>query len=137
MRIFFDASAMTKRYVREISSERVLELYRRADEVVLSVICIPEVISGFNRLRREGYVTKNHYLELKTLVFTDCLHAVIVDVNTAVIDQAVSCLERNILRAMDAIHVASALVSGCDLFVSADKRQCAAARDMGISVEHA
>jgi predicted nucleic acid-binding protein len=35
---------------------------------------------------------------------------------------------------MDAIHVAAALACEADVFVSADQRQCAAARSAGLNV---
>jgi len=43
-------------------------------------------------------------------------------------------LESNPLRAMDAIHVASAAAYGAELFASADLRQLAAARKLKLRV---
>ena len=45
-------------------------------------------------------------------------------------------LEHNVLRAMDALHVACALEWQAELFVTADKRQLKAARKSGINTEY-
>ena len=49
-----------------------------------------------------------------------------------VIPYAVMLMESNTLRAMDALHIAAAKTWGCDLFVTADKEQAAAARRAGL-----
>ena len=54
MRVFFDASAFAKRYVEEQGSEQVLQWCDRSTELALSVVVVPELISAFCRLRREG-----------------------------------------------------------------------------------
>jgi predicted nucleic acid-binding protein len=38
------------------------------------------------------------------------------------------------LRGMDAVQLAAALLSGCDLFVAADRRLCQAARQVRLQV---
>ncbi len=43
--------------------------------------------------------------------------------------------EDNALRAMDAIHIGSAVALGAEVFVSADQRQCDAASRAGLQVE--
>ena len=48
---------------------------------------------------------------------------------------AVTLLENNVLRAMDALHVAGALVWQADLFVTADRRQFAAAQQAGLNAQ--
>jgi predicted nucleic acid-binding protein len=50
MRTFFDTSAFVKRYVEEPGSERVMEICREAEHLVLSLICLPEMVSTLNRL---------------------------------------------------------------------------------------
>jgi predicted nucleic acid-binding protein len=57
MRVFFDTSAFVKRYVDEPGSDCVQELCSRADQIALSVVCFPEMISTLNRLVRERKVS--------------------------------------------------------------------------------
>lgn len=64
----------------------------------------------------------------------DIADALICDTSPQVIQQAAGVLESNAVRTLDAIHVAAALTVGADTFVSADIRQCAAARAVGMNV---
>lgn len=51
-----------------------------------------------------------------------------------VVASAISLLEAQPLRAMDALHLACALAVKPDLFVSADRRQLAAAKRAGLKI---
>lgn len=134
MRVYFDSSAFAKRYLDEVGTGEVLAWSDRADELALSVVAIPELVSAFCRLRREGLITEAQYVQVKTDFMADVADALICDTSPQVIQQAVTALESNPLRALDAIHVAAALTVGADTFVSADARQCAAARALGMNV---
>lgn len=135
MRLFFDTSAFVKRYVGEPDSSRVLELCARADTIGLSIILLPELISTLRRLVRGGRLPEADYGHLKAAALRDLRDADLCDPTPTVLERTVGCLERNLLRAMDAIHVGSALVYRPDLFVSADHRQLEAARQEGLAVE--
>lgn len=134
MRIYFDTSALAKRYVREPGTEAVLEKCSEATEIVISVICLPELVSAFNRLRRENSITTEQYSSLKNEAIADLRQAMFVELSPTVLQEAVFCLESATLRAMDAIHIATARRTGCDSFISADTRQCDAARKLGLAV---
>ena len=135
MRIAFDSSALAKRYVAEAGTERVLELCAQASQVILSVLCIPEIISGLNRLRREKGLSRRKYRSLKKDLAADVSQALLVPISETVLVVAIRALEGAPLRALDALHTATALDSSCDLFVSADTRQCKAARSLGLQVQ--
>lgn len=135
MRLFLDSSALAKRYISEGGSDLVLMRCSEADEILLSLICIPEIVSGLNRLKREGKLTHHQYRQLKGEFAGDLAEATVLDFTEAVIQESIRCLEKNAVRGMDAIHVASAAVFGSDLFLSADSRQCKAARQVGLRVE--
>lgn len=137
MRVFFDTSAFVKRYIREAGTDAVLEWSDRATEIGLSGIALPEVISAFCRLRREAKITDVQYRQLKASLLADIEDAAVCDLTPAVLGLAVTSLEANVLRGMDAIHIASAAALQADVFVSADKRQCAAAAIAGLRVEMA
>lgn len=135
MRLFLDTSALAKQYVREPGSPEVRGWIAEADELVLSVLALPELISLFSRSRREGGISNEQYAVLKQNARRAIGEATIIQTTSAVIAVAIRCLERAPLRASDAIHIASALEAGVDRFVSADRRQCEAARVMGLRVE--
>ena len=137
MRLFLDSSALAKRYVAEAGSEKVIRLCAEADDIVLSVLCVPELISAFNRLKREGRISSHAYRRLKQELAADMAQASLIELSPEVLQQTTRCLERTALRTLDAIHVASAKIALCDLFVSADQRQQDAAQKLKLTCERA
>ena len=137
MRVFFDTSAFVKRYIFEAGTDTVLELCDRATEIGLSGIALPEIVSAFCRLRRENKITEAQYRQLKSLLMVDIEDVAICDLTPVVLAQAVSSLETNVLRGMDAIHIGCAVALEADVFISADKRQLEAAVRAGLNVEFA
>ena len=134
MRVYFDSSALAKRYVEEAGTAQVLEWCERATELALSVIAVPELISAFCRLKREGKLTGAQYRQLKNDLMSDLTDALVCDTTPEVVQQAVAVLEASPLRGMDALHIGAALACRADLFVSADAKQCAAAKALGLKV---
>lgn len=134
MRVFFDSSAFTKRYVHEEGTDIVLSWCEQATELCLSGIALPEIISAFCRLQRDNLVSPIQYRHLKTMLMADINDAAICDMTPEVIRHSIIALEKNVLRGMDAIHIGSALALNVDMFVSADARQCAAATQAGLKV---
>ena len=135
MRVFFDTSAFVKRYVSEPGTDVVLHWCDRATEIILSGIALPEIISTFCRLQREGRITATQYQQLKSLLMADIEDVAICDLTPVVLAQTIWSLERNVLRGMDAIHIGSAVALKADIFVSADKRQVEAAAISGLRSE--
>lgn len=134
MRVFFDSSALAKRYIDEKGTREVLAWCDQASELTLSVIAIPELISAFSRLRRERKLSPNQYQRLKSELTADIADALICDTTPQVIGHSIQALEKHPLRGMDAIHIGAAVVSEAEVFVSADGKQCAAARALGLKV---
>ena len=134
MKVFLDTSAFAKRYAAEQGSDKVAKLCQQADNLVVSVICLPELVSTLSRLLREKKITKADYRKLKGDAMMDLADIDICQITPAVLASAVSLLETNPLRAMDAFHVACAVVVEADIFVSADYRQLAAARKAGLKI---
>lgn len=137
MRVFFDTSAFVKRYVSEAGTDTVLAWCDQATEIILSGIALPELISAFCRLQREGRITDTQYRQLKSLLLADIEDVAICDLTPTVLAQAILSLEKNVLRGMDAIHIGSAVTLKADVFISADKHQLDAAARMGLRVESA
>lgn len=134
MHVFLDSSAFAKRYIEESGTAEVISWCDQATRLGLSIIAIPELISAFCRLRREGALTASQYRRIKGDLFADIADALICDTNPDVIQLAIRALERHTLHGMDAIHIGAALASGAEVFVSADARQCAAAEALGLKV---
>lgn len=128
MRVFFDSSAFAKRYLGETGSDAVVSWCDKATEIVLSGVALPEIISAFCRLRREGRLTEVQYRQLKGLLLADIADIAICDLTPIVMAETLASLEGSSLRAMDAIHVGSAVAFKAAVFVTGDKRQAKAAR---------
>jgi len=135
MKLFVDSSAFAKRYVQENGSEEIEMFLQRASELALSIILVPEIISGLNRRSREGTLSTKDYRKLKTQLLEDVHDATVIQITPSVISHSVKLLEKNVLRAMDSLHVACAIEWQSDLFVTSDKRQFMASRNTGLSTE--
>ena len=135
MLVFFDSSAFVKRFIQETGTDQVMEWCDKATEIGLSSVALPEIISAFCRLQREDKINMEQYLQLKRMLMVDIEDAVVCDLGPLVLAKAISSLENNILRGMDAIHIGSAVVLKADIFISSDNRQCDAADRAGLLVK--
>lgn len=136
MKTFFDASAFAKRYVEEKGSQLVDDICQGATELSISVICVPEIISALNRRIREKRLSRRDYATIKQSLSDDVRDAVIINLIPEVIATSTELLEVSPLRAMDALHIACALVWRAGLFVSSDKQQITAAKKAGLQTKY-
>jgi len=134
MRIFFDSSAFAKRYIEEPGSDKVEDLCAQATLLGVSLICLPEVISGLCRLSRDSILTKNQYEVTRRALLKDFEDITVCNITPAVIGQTIHILETNTLRTLDALHIGCALEWKAEVFVSSDLRQISAAKKMGLKV---
>ncbi len=135
MRLALDSSALARRYFIEPGTERVAVCCREAEDIILSALVLPELISACSRCLREGRISSRGYGRLKRDIHADLAQSGLVGLTPEVLEKAVFCLERAALRASDAVHVATALLAAPDLFLTADRRQGRAARELGLPVE--
>ena len=135
MNIFFDSSALAKRYIEEKGSDRLQAIISSASALGVSVICIPELISALCRRRRERRLSSQQYRDAKAAVFSDIEDASVIGISEEVIARSVELLEHFPLRSADALHIACAAEWSAELFVSADERQARAAGAHGLQVE--
>ena len=135
LNVFLDSSALAKRYIEEKGSDRVEAILSSASVLAISVICVPEIVSALCRRRRERKLSTEEYRNAKASVLSDINDATLIGITEEVVAQAVALLEHFPLRSADALHVACAAEWSTDLFVSADNRQCRAARAHGLKVE--
>lgn len=135
MNVFLDSSALAKRYVGELGSDDLENILAGASHIGVSALCPLEIVSALCRRRRERRLNRRQYERAKSALFADIADASVINVTDAVIARAVQILERWPVRSSDSVHVASAASWSADLFVSADGRQCAAARGSGLRVQ--
>jgi predicted nucleic acid-binding protein len=135
VRVFFDTSSFVKRFVEEVGSDEVEQVIENASEVGLSIICFTEIISALNRKLRKELISNEDYQALKADVLEDIRDVDMINLTPSVLERTTVLLESNVLRSLDAIHIACALEWGAELFVSSDERQVDAAVNAGLKVQ--
>jgi hypothetical protein len=132
MKLAIDSSSFAKRYVQEDGSDQLDRLLEKASELAFCVILVPEIVSGLNRRLREQVLTVADYRAVKKQLLDDVRDATVLQLTPSVISRSVKLLESNVLRALDALHVACAFEWQADLFVTSDRRQFTAAKNTGL-----
>ncbi len=136
MRIFLDSSALAKKYIQEKGSEKIQSLL--ADplkhSIYVSVICLPEIFSALNRIKREQFIQPHQYSQIKENILNDFKQFSICNLTPIIFSKTIVLLEQHSLRTIDAIHLACALEIKPDIFVSADLKQITAAKKSKIKI---
>ncbi len=132
MNVYFDSSSLVKRYIDEYGSAEVESVLFETSQLAVSIITVPEILSGLNRRVREGSITSGDYIKVKRQVAEDMRDVIILQLVPEVIATCTRLLERDTLRAMDALHIACAIEWNAGLFVTSDKRQFSAAKHAGL-----
>ena len=135
MNVLFDASAMFKRYSGETGASRVLALQAGASAVTLAVHCKTEVASALSRQWREGAFSDDEYERVLADIHADFDELAVLPLSNQAERYAIAAMRLVTLRGMDALHIGTAQAARVDLFVTADKRQAAAAQAVGLKTE--
>jgi predicted nucleic acid-binding protein len=135
--IYLDSSALVKLFVPEADSEELNQALVGAEDVILSDLALTEMASALGRRTREGSLTpaasRRLYREAEKLA-ASCRR---VELTPPIHRHAERLLLLSIeipLRALDALHVATALDAEAATFVTYDPRQRAAAASQGLFV---
>lgn len=135
MRVLMDTSALYKRYNREAGREQLLAISERASELVIAGHCKAEIASALNRQRHDGFATEDDYSRIMAVMKMDFEGFTLFALDSRVEDYAIAAMQASRLRAADALHIGTAKAAYVDLFVTADKRQAAAAQAIGLKTE--
>lgn len=135
MKVLFDTSALFKRYNEEPGSAQVRAISERAGEFIVAAHCKVEIASAINRQRHDGMVSPERYAGIMADVHQDFDEFSLLPLDSRVESLAIAAMERSRLRAMDALHIATAQAAKVDLFVTADRRQAEAAQAAGLQTE--
>lgn len=107
---YLDTSALAKLYVQEAGRDRVEALIGACDAVATSVIAYPEVCAVFARRRASGEITDEQHARMVADFRQDWAGVNEIDLTPEVYRVAGDLVVAHPrLRAMDAIHLASAL----------------------------
>jgi len=138
---YFDTSALIKRYVEELGRREVLTLLRKNNCVVSAVLPV-EVRSALRRRVAERTLDAKRVPTILKRFAADRAFWTVIEVSGEVLASAEALSAAHPLRALDAIHVASAqlfaarVASPMFTFVSADIRQTTTAAALGINTRY-
>lgn len=108
--LYFDTSALAKRYYREEGHERVKRLVGiPTNEIVLSNIGAVEMASVLRKKYREGDLSeRNARLRLSRFIYDSCQDYKLCSVTPSLLGNAIGLISKHDLRSLDAIHLATA-----------------------------
>ncbi len=124
MNLFFDTSALIKRYIDETGSAKVEDLFLKADAIFVSSVTEIECISTLKRLQIENQITIGNYKNLIKEIREDFKYFSIIEFSMQVIELSIKLIGKYQLKTLDSIQLASLLsVKGeIDNFVVSDKK---------------
>jgi predicted nucleic acid-binding protein len=137
--VYVDSSALAKLYVPEVESERLDEFLRGRTDLMISDLCITEVMSAIARRRREGVLEAKQANEIRAAVLADAKSGSFrkLDLTPAIHREAERLLfstESVALRTLDALHIALAVTGLAQRVVTFDSRMKAAAALHGLEI---
>jgi hypothetical protein len=130
--VYFDASALAKRYVREKGSLKVRRLLASGLPATSRYSAV-EIASALARRAREGAISREDGERAMAALREDLTAMLVVELTPEVVARAQALLQRHSLRAGDAVQLASCLHLRHELeesitLVVFDDRLAAAAR---------
>lgn len=138
MILYLDTSSLVKLYVEEANSRETRLLAQTAEVIATSRIAYVEAHAALARKRRDRGLTRAQYRSVIQELDQDWDSYFVVDVSQSLVQAAGSFAERHSLRALDAIHLASAVAlrerAAAVAFHCFDARLTSAARHEGLQI---
>jgi len=136
---YFDTSILTKRYLNEPGSFEARILLRKY-RCLTSAIAPVEAMSAVARRRVTLELNDRAFAAIKSRVRADRERWELIAVTELVLRRAEEVVCARGIKALDGIHIASALLVEADMrirlpFISADERQLNAASTFGLQLE--
>ena len=124
MILFFDTSALIKRYISERGSDKVDDLFNMATQIFVSAITKTESFSTLRRLRSENNLSRKEYNAIKTNIEVDFQYFVVIPFIYEIESSAIKLIEQNQLKSLDSIQLSTAIYckSIIDNLVAEDTR---------------
>ncbi|MGL4368776.1 MAG: type II toxin-antitoxin system VapC family toxin [Spirochaetota bacterium] len=136
MNLYFDTSALMKKYIDETGSSNVDKLFLSADQIFVSAISEIESISTLKRLVIEKEISENDFEFIKNEIKTDFSFFSIIGLDPDLIESAVTAVTKYQLKSLDSIQLGSAVINlnQIDYFVSCDRKLLKAAQKEGFKI---
>ncbi len=137
MNLYFDSSAIVKRYILETDSAAARAQVEAASNLGTSMVAYAEVAAALARVARVSPVDRSAAAAMTFAFRADWFDMIRFPVDQATLDRAASLVGSYPLRGFDAVHLASALIWMEDLrapvrFATFDRQLWRAARETGL-----
>jgi len=107
--IYFDSSALVKRYLKEDGTEVVKSIITTDKMIATSKLTYPEMLSAFMRKFRAKEMGRKHLQVVIDKFETDWFHLIVIELHDELLRTGKGLLEKYPLRAADTVHLSSAL----------------------------
>ena len=106
---YFDTSVLVKRYVREDGSDQAQKLLQKY-RFISSAITPVEASTSFRRRKDSGDIERRHFDAIIKRFDTDRQSWELIETGKDVLDRAERLGRENKVRALDTVHLASAIL---------------------------
>jgi predicted nucleic acid-binding protein len=107
--IYFDSSALVKRYLKEDGSERVNSIMNNTITIATSKLTYPEILSVFTRKYKNKDITKKEFHQATNEFEIDWNYFLVVEFKDELLSIIKKILEKHSLKGADSVHLSSAL----------------------------
>jgi len=107
--IYFDSSALVKRYTEEAGTDFVKSILATNGLITTSKLTYPEILSALMRKVRSGEIEKKTVHGIVDKFDKDWDHMLVLDFHNDLLPIVKNLIEKHPLKAADAIHLSSAL----------------------------
>ena len=123
--IYFDSSALVKRYIEEEGSDKVNALLEERSIAVASRLAYPEILAALTRRHKAEDIETPAFVRIKKAFKADWASLTVVEMRTEVFHFVDAVIDRHALKGADSIHLSTALwlketMKEDILFVSSD-----------------
>jgi predicted nucleic acid-binding protein len=131
--IYFDSSALVKRYVEEQGSDKVNALFEEKPIATASRLAYPEILAAITRRHKAGDIETGAFERIKTAFQADWTCFVVIEIHKEVIQFIDEVIAKHALKGAGSIHLSTALwlrkaTKGDIVFVASDLELLKAAK---------
>lgn len=107
--IYFDSSALVKRYLKEKGTDVVLSLTSQEEFIATSKLAYPELLSAFMKKRRAAELGEDPLQAVLERLDADWPELFVIEIHDELLPLVKSLIGKYPLKGADSIHLASAL----------------------------
>jgi uncharacterized protein len=136
MNLYFDSSALLKRYLNEKGDAKVRGLFDKSERIFVSAVTHVECASAFQRLLQTKFIDKSEYERLTTEIAIDFPFFETVPFDEDVKQIALRVIEKHPLKPLDTIQLASLIyiAEEVESFVVCDNKLKKCSKEEGFKI---